>query len=125
MNITQSDVLPAVRVAHAQLPTDPVERWRTVIPVVEDLKAKAKELGLWNLFLSKANYPGFGVPLTNLEVGGQVIPDVRVFDHFVLQYAVMAEIMAHAGRLGSEATNCSAPDTGNMGTWSNQTQQFC
>lgn len=28
----------------------------------------------------------------------------------------MAEIMAHAGHLGPEATNCCAPDTGNMGT---------
>jgi len=35
---------------------------------VEELKAKAKKLGLWNLFLSKAHYPEFGVPLTNLEV---------------------------------------------------------
>jgi acyl-CoA dehydrogenase len=77
VNIIQGDVLPAVRVAHAQLPADPVERWRTVIPVVEDLKAKAKELGLWNLFLSKAHYPGFGVPLTNLEVGCQVIQKYR------------------------------------------------
>jgi acyl-CoA dehydrogenase len=39
-----------------------------VIPVVEELKAKAKKLGLWNLFLSKAHYPAHGVPLTNLEV---------------------------------------------------------
>ena len=33
-----------------------------------ELKEKAKKLGLWNLFLSKAHYPQFGVPLTNLEV---------------------------------------------------------
>lgn len=64
----QEDVLPAVRVAHAQLPDDPVLRWKTVIPVVGELKAKAKSLGLWNLFLSKAHYPNHGVPLTNLEV---------------------------------------------------------
>ena len=59
---------PAVRVSHAQLPADPVQRWKTIIPVVADLKEKAKKLGLWNLFLSKAHYPQFGVPLTNLEV---------------------------------------------------------
>ena len=59
---------PAVRVAHAQIPTDPETRWKTVIPVVSELKEKAKKLGLWNLFLSKAHYPQFGVPLTNLEV---------------------------------------------------------
>lgn len=38
------------------------------MPVIEDLKVKAKKLGLWNLFLSKAHYPEHGVPLTNLEV---------------------------------------------------------
>jgi acyl-CoA dehydrogenase len=54
--------------AHAQLPDDPVKRWQTVIPVIEELKLKAKKLGLWNLFLSKAHYPEHGVPLTNLEV---------------------------------------------------------
>ena len=36
--------------------------------MIEDLKVKAKKLGLWNLFLSKAHYPEHGVPLTNLEV---------------------------------------------------------
>jgi hypothetical protein len=33
----------------------------------------------------------------------------------IQQYAVMAEVMAHAGHLGPEAMNCAAPDTGNMG----------
>jgi hypothetical protein len=37
----------------------------------------------------------------------------------VQQYAVMAEVMAHAGHLGPEVMNCSAPDTGNMGMSSN------
>ncbi len=59
---------PATRLAQAQLPADPKERWQTVIPIVEELKEKAKRLGLWNLFLSKAHYLNFGVPLTNLEV---------------------------------------------------------
>ena len=63
----QEEVWPALRVAHAQLPPDE-SRWKTVIPVVADLKQRAKQLGLWNLFLSKAHYPKFGVPLTNLEV---------------------------------------------------------
>ena len=38
------------------------------MPILEELKVKAKKLGLWNLFLSKAHYPEYGVPLTNLEV---------------------------------------------------------
>ena len=51
------------------LPTDPETRWKTVIPIIAELKEKAKKLGLWNLFLSKAHYPQHGVELTNLEVG--------------------------------------------------------
>lgn len=61
-------------------------------PVVEELKARARERGLWNLFL-----PGDeGAGLTNL------------------QYAPLAEIMGRSPSLAPEATNCSAPDTGNM-----------
>ncbi|ETW84353.1 hypothetical protein HETIRDRAFT_381841, partial [Heterobasidion irregulare TC 32-1] len=95
ISFIEEDVVPATRVAHAQLPDDSLQRWKTVIPVIEDLKIKARKLGLWNLFLSKSLYPGLGV-LTNLE------------------YAVMAEILGRAGHMGSEAVNCSAPDTGNM-----------
>jgi acyl-CoA dehydrogenase len=65
----KEEVLPATKLARAQIPTDPEKRWKIVIPIVEELKAKAKKLGLWNLFLSKAHYPEHGVPLTNLEVG--------------------------------------------------------
>lgn len=92
----QDDVYPCVRLAHSQIPKDPVQRWNTVIPAVKELKVKARKLGLWNLFLSKAHYPEHGVPLTNLE------------------YAVMAEILGRGGQIASEAVNCSAPDTGNM-----------
>lgn len=63
---------------------------------MEDLKAKAKKRGLWNLFLSKKHYPDVGVDLTNLE------------------YAVMAEVMGYSIHLAPQACNCSAPDTGNM-----------
>ncbi|EJD01090.1 acyl-CoA dehydrogenase NM domain-like protein [Fomitiporia mediterranea MF3/22] len=96
ISFVNEECIPAQKVARAQLPEDPEKRWKTVIPVVEDLKVKAKKLGLWNLFLSKAHYPEFGVPLTNLE------------------YAVMAEILGRGGQIASEAVNCSAPDTGNM-----------
>ena len=66
----------------------------TLHPAMEDLKSKAKEAGLWNLFLPK-NYGKLSPGLNNLE------------------YAAMAEIM---GRIPwcSEIFNCSAPDTGNM-----------
>jgi len=63
-----------------------------VVPVVEELKAKAKKQGLWNLFLNESEH---GAGLTNLE------------------YAPLAEKMGHVG-FASEVFNCSAPDTGNM-----------
>ncbi|KAF8524721.1 acyl-CoA dehydrogenase [Gautieria morchelliformis] len=95
VDFIQNEVLPATSVAEAQLPQDE-RRWKTVIPVVEELKVKGRKLGLWNLFLSQAHYPKYGVPLTNLE------------------YAVMAEVLGRGGHMASEAVNCSAPDTGNM-----------
>ena len=63
-------------------------------PKTEMLKQKAKDAGLWNLFLPK-EYGALSPGLSNLE------------------YAPLAEIMGKKIWV-SEIFNCSAPDTGNM-----------
>src|SRR4051812_3955325 len=80
----EAEYLRAVH-AHAEHPYP-------VPPVMEELKAKARERGLWNLFLPDETH---GAGLTNVE------------------YAPLAELMGRSP-MASEVFNCSAPDTGNM-----------
>ena len=73
----QDDVLPSEALYHSQIPKSPPEaRWAAIPPVLETLKSRAKELGLWNLWLSGGEFQGMaggeGGGLTNLEVGSSV-----------------------------------------------------
>jgi acyl-CoA dehydrogenase len=85
-------IYPNEKVFHDQLEAAPT-RWQ-VPPIMEELKAKARERGLWNLFLPESER---GAGLTNLE------------------YAPLCEIMGRSP-IAPESFNCSAPDTGNMET---------
>jgi Acyl-CoA dehydrogenases len=88
----QQHVYPAER-AYRDFVEDPARLWQQP-PLVEELKAKARAEGLWNLFLPH-EYGQWSPGLTNSE------------------YAPLAELM---GRVdwASEVFNCNAPDTGNM-----------
>ncbi|KAJ1648783.1 hypothetical protein IWQ61_009920 [Dispira simplex] len=89
-----NECIPAFPVFEQQLGTG-VARFQSVPPIMEQLKARAKQLGLWNLFLG-TEFGDLGAGLTNFE------------------YGHMAELMGRCIRLAPEACNCSAPDTGNM-----------
>ena len=83
-------VYPAERILAAQLAEHP-DDWSQQ-PIIGELKVEARARGLWNLFLPGAD----GAGLTNL------------------QYAPLCELLGTSPKLGPVATNCSAPDTGNM-----------
>ena len=67
------------------------DRWQ-VPPILEELKKEARMQGLWNLFLPESDAVE---PMSNLD------------------YAPLCEIMGRSP-IAPEATNCAAPDTGNM-----------
>ena len=62
--------------------------------IIEGLKLKAREKGLWNLFLPNSQEPNHGLSVT--------------------EYAPLAELTGWSPEIAPEVLNCSAPDTGNM-----------
>ncbi|MCE8516869.1 acyl-CoA dehydrogenase family protein [Ruegeria pomeroyi] len=85
-------VYPAEQIYHEQQ-RQASSRW-SVPPVIEELKAKARAEGLWNLFLPDA------------ELGAGLS---------VLEYAPLAELTGRS-HIAPEVFNCNAPDSGNMET---------
>ncbi|MBP1971250.1 acyl-CoA dehydrogenase [Virgibacillus natechei] len=87
----EAHIFPNEKVYNEQL-NKQESRWSDTPAIMDELKKKAKEEGLWNLFLPESEY---GAGLTNQE------------------YAPLCEIMGKS-MIGPEVFNCSAPDTGNM-----------
>jgi len=89
-----TEVFPAEAIYHKQREQLIFDGKPHALPaVIEELKQKAKNLGLWNLFL-----PHYGHGLS------------------VTDYATLAEITGWSPDIAPEAINCAAPDTGNMET---------
>jgi acyl-CoA dehydrogenase len=90
-------IYPNEKAYKAEIDRNGVEKNNRWLPtrIIEDLKPKAREQGLWNLFLPKS--PRAPEGLSNLD------------------YAPLCEIMGRVG-WAPEVFNCSAPDTGNMET---------
>lgn len=86
--------IPADKIYAAQI-NQAETRWAAHPPIMEELKEKARKLGIWNMFLPIAHFPKISPGFSNLE------------------YGLMAEYLGKSVT-GPEATNCAAPDTGNM-----------
>jgi alkylation response protein AidB-like acyl-CoA dehydrogenase len=93
-------VYPRVADYNAQAHAEP--RWK-VLPLLEELKLKAQEAGLWNLFMPPAS--GLTPVDTSFKFEGEQLSN--------LEYALCAEEMGRV-HWAAEVFNCSAPDTGNM-----------
>ncbi len=93
-------IYPAVPIYDAQQAEG--GRWK-VLPIVEELKVRAKAEGLWNMFIPPSH--GAAPVDDTFEFEGPGLTN--------LEYAPLAELMGRV-TFASEAFNCSAPDTGNM-----------
>ena len=88
----ESEIFPAEAIYHAQRDEFFAAGTPHKLPlIIEELKVKARRLGLWNLFLPHLEH---GLSVTD--------------------YATLAEITGWSPDLAPEALNCAAPDTGNM-----------
>jgi acyl-CoA dehydrogenase len=87
----ENEVLPAEVIYHQQLASG---EKHVLPPIMEELKTKARALGLWNLFLPDSHEPAHGLSVTD--------------------YATLAEISGWSPEIAPEVMNCAAPDTGNM-----------
>lgn len=90
----EEECIPADAIWSQQVGEGVAQRFNAHPPILEDLKKRARELGLWNMFLPKNHFKE-GAGFSNLE------------------YGLMAEYLGKS-LIASEATNCAAPDTGNM-----------
>ncbi|KAI7519491.1 acyl-CoA dehydrogenase NM domain-like protein, partial [Hortaea werneckii] len=90
----EEECIPADPIYAQQIGEGVATRFSAHPPILADLKKRARELGLWNMFLPKNHFKE-GAGFSNLE------------------YGLMAEYLGKS-HIASEATNCAAPDTGNM-----------
>lgn len=92
----EEHIVPAVPEYHRQ--SAAIDRWTEIPPVFDELKDKARQAGLWNIFMPPSEHDDeffTSVGLTNVE------------------YAPIAELMGRIS-FASEVFNCMAPDTGNF-----------
>lgn len=94
LDFMEERVYPAESIYQAQMSSSGNANFHP--PILEELKTEAKSRGLWNLFHPHKSEEWGSPGLSNLD------------------YAPLAEIMGRSPQLAPEATNCNAPDTGNM-----------
>ncbi|KAF2096192.1 acyl-CoA dehydrogenase [Rhizodiscina lignyota] len=96
----EDECIPSDPVFDSLLGRNTIERFSAHPKIIEDLKSKAKSLGLWNLFAPKGHFH---------DAHGK---DISA-GYSNIEYGLMAEILGKSA-IAPEVTNCAAPDTGNM-----------